>query len=103
MAVKTKAEILELVKVRIGDDTSDEALAIIEDVNDTLDDYETRIADSGDWKARYEQNDAEWRQKYKDRFFQPAADDEDRGEVDETGEGEVEEKRTFEDLFKTED
>lgn len=97
MAVKTKAEILELIKARVGDDTSDEALAIIEDVNDTLDDYETRIADSGDWKARYEQNDAEWRQKYKDRFFQPAADPEPEPEPEE-----VEEKTTFEDLFEEE-
>lgn len=98
MAIKSKAEILELVKARIGDDTSDEALAIIEDVTDTLDDYETRIADSGDWKARYEQNDAEWRKKYKERFFSPSEEPE---EIDEPEE--VEEKRTFEDLFKTED
>ena len=98
MAIKSKAEILELVKARIGDDTSDEALAIIEDVTDTLDDYETRIADSGDWKARYEQNDAEWRKKYKERFFAPTEEPE---EIDEPED--VEEKRTFEDLFKTED
>lgn len=98
MAIKSKAEILELVKARIGDDTSDEALAIIEDVTDTLDDYETRIADSGDWKARYEQNDADWRKKYKERFFAPTDEPE---EIDEPEE--VEEKRTFEDLFKTED
>lgn len=98
MAIKTKAELLELVKARIGDDTSDEALAIIEDLTDTLDDYETRIADSGDWKARYEQNDADWRKKYKERFFAPTEEPE---EIDEPEE--VEEKRTFEDLFKTED
>lgn len=98
MAIKTKAELLELVKARIGDDTSDEALAIIEDVTDTLDDYETRIADSGDWKARYEQNDADWRKKYKERFFAPTEEQE---EIDEPEK--VEEKRTFEDLFKTED
>ena len=98
MAIKSKAEILELVKARIGDDTSDEALAIIEDVTDTLDDYETRIADSGDWKARYEQNDADWRKKYKERFFAPTEEPE---EIDEPEE--AEEKRTFEDLFKTEE
>lgn len=97
MAVKSKAEILEIIKARVGDDTSDEALAIIEDVTDTLDDYEARIADSGDWKARYEQNDAEWRQKYKDRFFQPAAEPEPEPEPEE-----VEEKTTFEDLFEEE-
>jgi hypothetical protein len=98
MAIKTKAELLELVKERIGDDTSDEALAIIEDVTDTLDDYETRVADAGDWKARYEQNDADWRKKYKERFFAPTEEPEEPDEPEE-----VEEKRTFEDLFKTED
>lgn len=98
MAIKTKAELLELVKERIGDDTSDEALAIIEDVTDTLNDYETRVADAGDWKARYEQNDAEWRKKYKERFFAPTEEPEEPDEPEE-----VEEKRTFEDLFKTED
>lgn len=98
MAIKTKAELLKLVKALIGDDTGDEALAIIEDVTDTLDDYETRVADAGDWKARYEKNDAEWRKKYKERFFAPTEEPE---EIDEPEE--VEEKRTFEDLFKTED
>ena len=98
MAIKTKAELLELVIERIGDDTSDEALAIIEDVTDTLDDYETRVADAGDWKARYEQNDAEWRKKYKERFFAPTEEPEEPDEPEE-----VEEKRTFEDLFKTEE
>ena len=72
MAVRNREELMELIRARIGDDTSDEALAIIEDVTDTLDDYDTRIADAGDWKARYEQNDADWREKYKARFFAPA-------------------------------
>lgn len=100
MAVKSRDEILELIRARIGDDTSDETIAIIEDVTDTLDDYEKRIADSGDWKARYEQNDADWRHKYKERFFAPREGVE---EIEETEEEEKEEKRTFEDLFKEED
>lgn len=69
MAVKTKDEILELVKARVGDDSSDEVIGFIEDITDTLNDYEARLADSTDWKARYEENDAEWREKYKARFF----------------------------------
>lgn len=98
MAIKTKDEILELVKARIGDDTSDEAIAILEDVTDTLTDYETRIADSGDWKARYEQNDAEWRRKYIERFTTggaPAYEPKD-------GPYEYEEPeiKTFDELFK---
>ena len=96
MAIKTKEEILELIKARVGDDVSDEAIAIIEDVTDTLDDYETRVADSTGWKARYEQNDAEWRKKYKDRFFNKG--EEPVEEPDEMEE--VKEIKTFEDLFE---
>ena len=32
MAVRTKEEILELINTRIGEDTSDEAIAMIEDI-----------------------------------------------------------------------
>lgn len=69
MAVRSKDEILELIRARVGDDTSDSALEIIEDITDTLDDYDARIAGSGDWQRRYEENDAAWRQRYRDRFF----------------------------------
>ena len=96
MAVKSRDEILQLVRARVGDDTSDEAIAIIEDITDTLDDYEARIADSGDWKARFEQNDAEWRQKYKDRFFNKGSE-EPEPDTEADDEKEV---LTFDDLFE---
>lgn len=70
MAIKSKEEILEQINARIGEDNSDEAIAIIEDITDTLDDFEARANGDGvDWKARYEENDTEWRNKYKERFF----------------------------------
>lgn len=69
MAVRTKDEILELVRARVGDDNSDEVIEFIEDITDTLNDYEARLSDSTDWRAKYEENDAEWREKYKARFF----------------------------------
>ena len=69
MAVRSKDEILATIKDRIGEDTSDEALALIEDINDTYDDLDARISEAGDWKTKYETNDAEWRQKYKERFL----------------------------------
>lgn len=102
MAVRSKDEILELIRARVGDDVSDDALKIIEDVTDTLDDYETRVADSTDWKARYEQNDADWRKKYKDRFFNKGNDPEEDPER-EKEEEEEKEPVTFEDLFTTEE
>lgn len=69
MAVRTSAELLESIRTRFADDTSDETLELIEDVSDTLNDYESRTADNTDWKNKYEENDKKWREKYRDRFF----------------------------------
>ena len=67
--IKSRDEILEIIRSRVGDDNSDEALSFIEDITDTMNDYESRLADSTDWKTRYEENDKNWRERYKDRFF----------------------------------
>lgn len=102
MAVRSKEEIMEVIRARIGTDTSDEALEVIEDITDTLDNYESRIAGAGDWKTKYEENDAAWRQRYKDRFFGSGSDDiKDDPEVEEPSEPEG--PTTFEELFKEED
>ena len=69
MPALSKDQLLSKIKERIGEDTSDEALRFIEDVTDTIDDYESKTKDNTDWKKKYEDNDAEWRKKYKDRFF----------------------------------
>lgn len=70
MSVRTRDEILAAVRSRLGDDTSDDALTIIEDIDDTFKDYETRTGE--DWKTKYEELDAQWRKRYRDRFFQKA-------------------------------
>lgn len=70
MAVKTRDEILAAIRSHLGDDTSDEALTIIEDIDDTFKDYETRTGE--DWKIKYDELDAQWRKRYRDRFFQKA-------------------------------
>lgn len=96
--IKKKSELLDSIKAKFGDDTSDEAIALIEDVSDTLDDYDSKVADSTDWKQKYEENDAQWRQKYTDRFFNS-------GDNDETPDGNKDDKpevKTFDDLFTTE-
>lgn len=70
MAVKTREEILESLKNRIGSQSDDETIAFLEDVTDTLSDLEERAKGDGvDWKGKYEENDAEWRKKYTERFF----------------------------------
>ena len=93
--IKTKDELIEMVTKRIGEDTSDEAIAFLEDVTDTLNNYETITADNTNWKEKYEENDKEWRTKYKERFMNG-----DPSHDDEIIEEETEKKYTFDSLFK---
>ena len=94
MAILKKDELFTKIKSLIGDDSSDETLAILEDFQDTVNDYEDRSKE--DWRTKYEQNDSEWRAKYKERFFS--------GEpIPKAKEPEGNKRRfTFEELFKTE-
>lgn len=69
--VKKTEEILELIKNKFADDTSDETLSFIEDVSDTLKEKDSLAGASEDWKKKYEDNDKQWREKYKARFFTP--------------------------------
>ena len=97
MAVKTRDEIVEAVRKRIGEDTSDEAISLLEDVTDTFTDYETRVADKTDWKTKYDEMDASWRKKYMDRFSGKTGE-----EVKEEQEEQIKddsEPRTFDELF----
>lgn len=95
--VKTKEEILNSIKDILKDDTSDTALSLIEDLSDTLDN--AKASDETDWKTKYEENDAQWRQRYKDRFFSKPAQEDD---IDDPEPEETNEPKTFSDLFKGE-
>ena len=79
MAVRTKDELLEIIKGRIGDDSSDETISFLEDITDTLSDYEEKAtnSDTEDWKTKYEENDKMWREKYRERFFSKEVEQED--------------------------
>lgn len=83
MAVKSITEIMSALSERLGEQADDATLEFIGDLQDTLTDFETRTSDQTKWKEKYEQNDAAWRQKYKQRFFsgdgasQPDEDDDD--------------------------
>ena len=39
MAVKTREELMAQLSARIGSDTSDEAIGLMEDITDTLNDF----------------------------------------------------------------
>lgn len=98
MAVKTKEEILTAVKTRVGEQNDDDTIAFIEDISDTLSDLETKAQGDGtDWKSKYEENDAEWRKRYTERFY--SSDPEDDPPDDQ--EDDTPKPKTFADLFTT--
>lgn len=98
MAVKTKEEILAEVKARVGEQTDDETIAFLEDVADTLSDLETKATGDGtDWKAKYEENDAEWRKKYTERFFSSDPND----DIEPPSSDDKQKPKTFAELFTT--
>ena len=98
MAVKTKEEILTAVKTRVGEQNDDDTIAFIEDISDTLSDLETKAQGDGtDWKSKYEENDAEWRKRYTERFY--SSDPEIDPPADPTND--PPKPKTFADLFTT--
>lgn len=97
MAVRTREEILESIRTRVGEAMDDDTISFIEDVSDTLTDLETKANGDGEgWEQKYRDNDENWRKKYVERFFYKPDT-----EPDEEPEPEPE-KKTFADLFKEE-
>jgi len=88
---KTKQEIIDEVRTLFPEDPTDEQLAILEDLDDSI------STETEDWKQKYEDNDKMWRKKYTDRF---------NGKTVEEDEPQVEEqpnkKYLYSDLFKEE-
>lgn len=101
MAILSKDDFMSRLKTRIGDNQTDDDLALLEDFTDTYNDLESRATGLGDsaWQQKYDDLDKSWREKYKARFFDDGAtkesalkDQRDNVEAD----GEV---RSFEELF----
>ena len=72
-------------------------MTLLEDVSDTFTSFENETKDKTDWKAKYNELDSSWRKKYRDRFMNGPADEDD-------GFSEEEERkvpRRYEDLFTT--
>lgn len=88
MAVVERDALIQRITSLISDPESDDSLSLIEDITDTLE-----AGSSDDWKTKYEENDAAWRKRYKERFLKKP-DKEPEIEDDEK-----EEKKTYDDLF----
>lgn len=106
MAVITKEELMSGVQALLGENDSDEAIALLENMTDTLTDYETRLTPpeleepGEDWEQKYNDLDKSWRERYIARFSGEQTDPE---EVMSNQEEDVKkdgEPQTFEDLFK---
>lgn len=90
MPVITTEELLSQIRERTGE--SDDDLTFLENVTDTV----QSLTDGENWKRKYEENDAAWRKRYKERFENAPVPP----KIDPTTPPEPEnEKKTFEDLF----
>ena len=72
MAIISKEELISKVNALIADRDDDESISLMEDITDSINAYETKINESGDWKTKYEENDKEWRRRYIERFTTPS-------------------------------
>lgn len=101
MAVKSRDEILEALRTKLGDQTDDDTITILEDVTDTFSDLETKAKGDGtDWKQKYEESEESWRKKYTERFY---SSDPNEGKPEgNSDEPEPVAPKSFSDLFKTE-
>lgn len=91
MIIAGREDYIKRVSEYVGDRSEDVDLSFIEDMSDTYDSISTQSAEI----ERLRAENADLRQKYKERFSGSRAPEDDKPE-------EVEElpKRTFEDLFK---
>lgn len=96
MSVVSKEDLIKRFAEKFTGDSSDEVIQLTEDLTDTLEDFIARVEDKEDWKAKFEENDANWRKKYKDRFLEPSDNEEEIHEQDEDENTNV----TFNDLFE---
>lgn len=91
MAIRTKYELLAIVNSLIGDRNDEESLTILEDFSDTFKSFDE--VDAAEWQARLDAKEAEWRERYRNRFF--ASDP-----IVEEEEEEEKETKTIDDLFE---
>ena len=70
MAVLNREDFLNRVKNHFGETPNDEQLSVMEDIIDTYNDVESRSGED-EWKRKYNELDASWRKRYRDRFFTP--------------------------------
>lgn len=108
MSVKSKDELLQSVKGLLGDTPSDEGIALLEDISDTLDNSTGGSSDEDKKKIeelekKVKEVDDNWRKKYTDRFMKPSDDNPDEPVDDNPEDEEDNSPKTFDELFSSSD
>ena len=96
MVFNSRDEFIGAVNTFVGERNDDEALTFMSNMADTYDSISS--SENEDWRRRYEENDASWRTKYRERFMSPTPEKDDIIEI----EKETKKVKTYEDLFKSE-
>ena len=97
MAVLSREDLMKRLNEALGEDSD---VSIMEDVADTYD----AVADHSDaeeWERRYNENEAAWRKRYRDRFESGTPDPDRTNTEDDPQEDEIKVK-TFDELFVNE-
>ena len=97
MAVLSREDLMRRLNEALGDDAD---VSILEDVADTYDAVADH-SDADEWERRYNENEAAWRKRYRDRFESGTPDPTGTNTEDESQEEEIKVK-TFDELFVNE-
>ena len=99
MAILSREDYFNRLQDYIGDDSSDKAISLVEDMTDTYNSFTERKDDSEEWKKKYEDNDRSWRERYRRRFFTGSSSIPGVEEMEEEGEKITPENIKVDDLF----
>lgn len=105
---RNKNELISQVKSIVGDNNSDEVIALFEDIADTFDGTENDSVSElqskiTDLENKVKEVDSNWRKKYTDRFSNPSPENKPDDPVIDSASSSKEDtpvKETFDDLFE---
>ena len=97
MAVLSREDLMKRLNEALGEDAD---VSIMEDVADTYDAVADH-SDADEWERRYNENEAAWRKRYRDRFESGTPDPTGTNTEEDQQEDEIKVK-TFDELFVNE-
>lgn len=97
MAVLSREDLMKRLNEALGEDAD---VSIMEDVADTYDSIADH-SDADEWERRYNENEAAWRKRYRDRFESGTPDSCGTNPTDDLQDDEIKVK-TFDELFVNE-